>query len=69
MKAFHRIAVSSVIVAVMALSGCIVARDQGSDHGSDHGSYSYDHGDRIDSSGHREAHWCDAHHDDEHCRP
>jgi len=61
MKAFQRIAVASMIVAVMGLSGCIVGRD--------HGSYTYDHGDRIDSYGHREAHWCDGHHDNEHCRP
>jgi len=43
------------------ISGCIVA--------TDHGPYRYDHGDRYDRYGHREAHWCDRHRDDdEHCR-
>jgi hypothetical protein len=42
------------------LSGCVVAPD--------HGPYTWDHGDRVDRYGHREEHWCDGHHDDEHCR-
>jgi hypothetical protein len=60
MKTFQRLAVSSVVLALMTLSGCVVERDHG---------YRYEHGDRIDSYGHREAHWCDNHHDDDHCRP
>ncbi|HWW20822.1 MAG TPA: hypothetical protein VNZ06_08460 [Steroidobacteraceae bacterium] len=51
------------VVALMNLSGCIVAER---DH--DHGPYTWEHGDRIDHYGHREAGWCDRHHEDEHCR-
>ncbi len=61
MKTFQRLVVSGLLVTVLGLSGCIVARDRG--------TYTYEHGDRIDSYGHREVHWCDSHHDDEHCRP
>jgi hypothetical protein len=35
---------------------------------NDHDRYRYENGDRIDRDGHRESRWCDAHHDDEHCR-
>jgi hypothetical protein len=61
MNTSNRAAVLGAIVALLNLSGCIVARDRG--------SYTYEHGDRIDQYGHREAHWCDSHHDEEHCRP
>jgi hypothetical protein len=60
MNRSHRAAVLGAILALLSLSGCIVARDRG--------PYTYEHGDRIDQYGHREAHWCDGHHDDEHCR-
>jgi hypothetical protein len=49
----------AALMTLAALSGCIVERDRG--------PYTYDHGDRLDRYGHREAHWCDDHHDDEHC--
>jgi hypothetical protein len=48
------------MVALLNLSGCTRVED--------HGPYRWEHGDRIDRDGHREAHWCDAHHEDEHCR-
>lgn len=51
----------SAMVALMNLSGCIVAE-------RDHGPYTWEHGDRVDRYGHRESGWCDRHHDDEHCR-
>ena len=49
------------VAAFSGLPGCIVTRDRG--------PYTYERGDRIDRSGHREARWCDNHRDDEHCRP
>jgi hypothetical protein len=57
---WNRIVVLGATLALLSLSGCIVEHD--------HGPYTYDHGDRVDQYGHREAHWCDNHHDDEHCR-
>lgn len=48
------------MVALFNLSGCARV--------DDHGPYRWEHGDRIDRDGHREVHWCDAHHEDEHCR-
>jgi hypothetical protein len=56
-------AMTGATIALLALSslpGCVVERD--------HGPYTWDHGDRVDRYGHREAHWCDGHHEDEHCR-
>ena len=52
------------IAALSSLSSCIVAPPP---HG-DGERYRYEHGDRIDRDGHREARWCDGHRDDEHCR-
>jgi hypothetical protein len=43
----------------MSLAGC--HRERGRE------KYRYEHGDRIDSRGHRDSGWCDHHHD-EHCR-
>ncbi|HEY3784374.1 MAG TPA: hypothetical protein VGL55_03750 [Steroidobacteraceae bacterium] len=60
MNIFNRIVLLATFGAVLGVSGCIVERD--------HGPYRYDHGDRIDRYGHHEAHWCDNHRDDEHCR-
>ena len=54
------LAAASALLALSILPGCIVERDRG--------PYTWDHGDRIDRYGHREAHWCDGHHEDEHCR-
>jgi len=48
------------LLTFSSLSGCVVERD--------HGPYTWDHGDRVDRYGHRESHWCDAHHEEEHCR-
>jgi hypothetical protein len=59
-KAITSATIATATVALLSLSGCVVERD--------HGPYTWDHGDRVDRYGHREAHWCDAHHDDEHCR-
>jgi hypothetical protein len=52
-----------VMVSLLNLSGCSRGGGEG-----DHGPYRFEHGDRIDRDGHRDAHWCDGHHDDEHCR-
>ena len=48
-----------LLVTLLNVSGC--ARD-------DHGPYRWEHGDRVDREGHRDVRWCDAHHEDEHCR-
>ncbi len=64
MNTFKRLAALGAIAALLGVSatGCLIAP-------RDHGPYNYDHGDRIDRDGHREAHWCDHHRgDDEHCR-
>lgn len=53
---------TSAAIALLSLSGCIVEREH------EHGPYTWDHGDRVDRYGHRESHWCDGHHDDDHCR-
>jgi hypothetical protein len=50
-----------VMVALLNLAGCTRVEE-------DHGPYRFEHGDRIDRDGHREARWCDGHHEDEHCR-
>ncbi|HEY1724032.1 MAG TPA: hypothetical protein VGF89_01320 [Steroidobacteraceae bacterium] len=63
MKDLGRLAILTVS-ALLSLSGCIVTPA----HDHDRVEYRYENGDRIDSNGHREVHWCDAHHDDEHCR-
>lgn len=62
MSHLSRLAALSAILAMLGvgMSGCIVERD--------HGPYRYDHGDRYDRDGHRDARWCDHHHEDEHCR-
>ena len=57
MQKWNRLVWMSAALALLGLSGCVVS-----------GPYSYDHGDRVDRYGHHEAHWCDAHHEDEHCR-
>ena len=60
MRTFNRTAILGALTAIsflLNLSGCVV-RDPG---------YRYENGDRIDRYGHREEHWCDNHHDDEHC--
>jgi hypothetical protein len=60
MKTTTRLLMFGAIAALSSLSGCVVGvHDDG---------YRYENGDRIDRQGHREVHWCDAHHDDEHCR-
>ena len=65
MNTFSRIAVLGALTSLVSISGCIVAPDRGPD---EHGPYRYQNGDRIDRDGHREAHWCDNHHDDQGCR-
>jgi hypothetical protein len=50
------------LTTLVIMSGCVV-----SDRGSDRGPYTYENGDRVDRDGHRDAHWCDNHHDDEGC--
>jgi hypothetical protein len=62
MSTFNRIAALSAIAAVIGLTGCVVEREH------DHGPYRYEHGDRIDRDGRHEEHWCERHHDEEHCR-
>jgi hypothetical protein len=64
MNTVKRVAALGTLAALSILSGCIVAPGRGPDGDR----YRYENGDRIDRDGHREAHWCDAHHDDEHCR-
>jgi hypothetical protein len=63
MNTFNRIAVLGALTTLVSLSGCVVAPGP-----SDHGPYRYENGDRIDHEGHREARWCDNHHDEEGCR-
>jgi hypothetical protein len=62
MKDLGRLAILTVS-ALLSLSGCIVTPDRPHDVVE----YRYENGDRIDSHGHRDVHWCDSHHDDEHC--
>lgn len=60
MKTATRLLMFGAIAALSSLSGCFVGpHDDG---------YRYENGDRIDRDGHRDVHWCDGHHDDEHCR-
>ncbi len=67
MHRIHRLAAWVPMIALLGLSGCVIAPDH--DRGyRDHDEYRYENGDRIDREGHREVHWCDSHHDDEHCR-
>jgi hypothetical protein len=59
MNTLHRITVLSALTTLVSISGCVVA------HGPyDHGPYRYENGDRIDSNGNRDSHWCDSHNDD-----
>jgi hypothetical protein len=62
MTLLRRLTALSALLALLGagISGCIIAPD--------HGPYRYDHGDRYDRYNHREAHWCNRHHEDEHCR-
>ena len=60
-SALRRIALLGAIGVLVGLSGCIVTP-------RDHGPYRYENGDRIDRYGHHEAHWCDEHRGEEHCR-
>ncbi len=59
MKILNKLGVLCALAVLLSTSGCLVDRD--------HGPYRYENGDRIDRFGHRDVHWCDAHHDDEHC--
>ena len=61
MTHLRRLTLLSALLALLGtgMAGCIV---------TDHGPYRYDHGDRYDRYGHREARWCDHHHEDDHCR-
>lgn len=53
------VALSAIALLLGVLCGC---------HERDRGPYRWENGDRIDRFGHREVHWCDSHHEDEHCR-
>jgi hypothetical protein len=66
MNTLNRLAALGALAALSSLSACVVAPDGGG-YG-DQNRYRYEHGDRIDRDGHREARWCDGHRDDEHCR-
>ena len=59
MKMNTNLAACAAVLAIVSLSGCAVS--------SDEVSYRYEHGDRIDSNGNREEHWCDHHPEDAHC--
>jgi hypothetical protein len=59
MSTFNRLVLLVATAAVLGVSGCIVEPEQG--------PYRYEHGDRVDRYGHRDEHWCDYHHEDEHC--
>jgi hypothetical protein len=67
MNTVTRLITFGAIAALSSLSGCVIAPGHGDGDGARE-RYRYEHGDRIDRDGHREAHWCDAHRDDEHCR-
>jgi len=58
MSSYNRISALGAIMIVLSVASCT---------GRDHGPYRYENGDRVDRDGHREAHWCDDHRDDEHC--
>jgi hypothetical protein len=62
MNAFNRLVVLGALAMLVGISGCVVREG-----GPGHGPYTYENGDRIDHDGHRDAHWCDNHHDDEGC--
>ena len=56
-----------IAVTVAGLSaGCVVAPEH--EHYRYYDGYRYEHGDRIDRQGRREARWCEEHRDYEHCR-
>jgi len=64
MNTVKRVGALGAFLFFLGVSGCVIAPAHGPDQG-----YRYENGDRIDRSGHREVHWCDAHRDDdEHCR-
>ena len=63
----RRIVLVATAVTGLGLVGCGVPPGPPGAHDT-HGPFHWEHGDRIDSLGHREEHWCDSHHDDEHCR-
>jgi hypothetical protein len=58
MSTINRLLSLSAVVALLCLGGCVI---------HDRGPYRYENGDRIDRYGHRDVHWCDNHHEDEHC--
>ena len=66
MNTVNRVAAWGAIAVLSSLSGCIVTPAHSPD--GDQERYRYENGDRVDRDGHREARWCDSHHDDEHCR-
>jgi hypothetical protein len=66
MKTTTRLVMFGVIAALSSLSGCFVGTHDDGYHY--YNGYRYENGDRIDRDGHRDVHWCDGHHDDEHCR-
>jgi len=70
MKIFNRMTVLGALTALVSLSGCVIpgpGNYRQNDRGRDRGQYTYDHGDRIDRSGHRDVGWCGHHRDDSNC--
>lgn len=65
MNVFYRTVVLAALTTLVGIAGCGGPRGHGPE---DHGPYRFENGDRIDRDGHREARWCDGHHDDEGCR-
>ena len=59
---FHISAGLVALLAVLNLSGCFVARDNGTYH-----NYRNDRGDLVIDNGVRYVGWCDAHLRDPHC--
>ncbi len=62
----YLVAALLALTAVLNLSGCVVAHDDG--YRYDDEGYRYDHGDRVSREGRRDVGWCSVHRDDVHCR-
>jgi hypothetical protein len=59
LRTFTRVVYLGVMASLLiAAGGCTREKEV----------YRYEHGDRVDSRGHRDVGWCDHHHEDEHCR-
>lgn len=67
MSTFTRVIYLGALVSVMMGMAACADRDRDTYHSNTPETYRYENGDRIDSQGHRDVHWCADHPDDVHC--